>query len=866
MQSGLFSAVTSAFIIDIQSELSPDYEQMNNGLLEMLLNATTGNLSPNSAPSITRWPGPDPVIVQVQCIFYATLSATLLAAFLAMLGKQWLSRYKQNETRGSIADRSRLRERKLTGIETWKFHVVMEALPLILQFALLLFGFALSRYLWVVNRSVSSVAIGFTCLGLLFFILIVTASVFSFDCPFQTPFSLLVRFLIGLAAPHLRDLRKRLRSTPRLPPPGTQHSRFNALLPINTAHPGRELEASITALACIAPAAVQFHWSITPLFVQEQDLEGERFDARCVDRLFEMSTDVDAVASTMDFIPEIIWHSGIKKVPLRRIYDALMDCFYFSGSHPVVIPKSREIAYLSAKAFVHIQLQRRCITHYEEHKEDSWRALCLDHSPLSSMDYGSDSDLASALFMVDMTIGCGNGFSWNQSDMTLRHRAWISHVLLYHVWHEGRVSEVVVDFVETSLSLRLEELSDAVITDCCLIIGLMIGVPFHVNDITVKDKRLDPNSLRMLSIDSSQPSREMKSIVKNIFRTFTVIFSSKSMQMPSALRALRLATRLSTFTDSSYGLFKAIMASGSLTDQQWEASRMALQEAFIGDWDPSEIGEPKELLRFLDHHVYLQGIGESHGPSISAAAYALTENFRETLERDVDFDWTSPSFVRGIRSVMRPHNPVLDRRHTAELIALISGKWFNSPVPIMEPEDMSEFSEHVTKFMDEAIHKPITKRMGVTIIFGMLCSPEWRKHIKYRFWSVLAYCALVHELESVGWCLQNALELLEFTRGLADSEGLKWWCWTLWFYYDKLDTTTRDEVKKIAVDMLNKDGLSDLNFYLSLIKEEIGRVRQQVEKLPDADELGNRGRKLRSRLIALEGNYYQLAQITGRSQ
>jgi len=160
--------VTSAFIIDIQSELKPDYQQMNNVLLEMLLNATTGTLPAGPATLVPRWPGPDPVIVQIQCIFYATLSATLLVAFLAMLGKQWLNRYRQNETRGSTADKNKLRERKLTGIETWKFHVVVESLPLILQCAMVLLGFALSRYLWEVNHSVSSVVIGFTSFGFLF--------------------------------------------------------------------------------------------------------------------------------------------------------------------------------------------------------------------------------------------------------------------------------------------------------------------------------------------------------------------------------------------------------------------------------------------------------------------------------------------------------------------------------------------------------------------------------------------------------------------------------------------------------------------------------------------------------------------------
>ena len=174
----------------------------------MLLNATTGTLPPNSVASIPRWSGPDPVIVQVQCILYATLFATLLAAFLAMLGKQWLSRYKENETRGSTADRSRLRERKLAGIETWKFHFVMESLPLILQCALVLLGFALSRYLWEVNSLVSSVVIAFTSFGFVFYFFIVTVSVFSFNCPFQTPVSLFLRFVVKFVTPYLRNLRQ----------------------------------------------------------------------------------------------------------------------------------------------------------------------------------------------------------------------------------------------------------------------------------------------------------------------------------------------------------------------------------------------------------------------------------------------------------------------------------------------------------------------------------------------------------------------------------------------------------------------------------------------------------------------------------
>jgi len=480
--------VTSAFIIDVQSDLKPDYEEMNNTLLEMLLNATTGNTPAGSAVSLPRWSGPDPVIVQVQCILYATLAATLLASLLAMLGKQWLNRYRQSETRGSTADRSRVRERKLSGIEAWKFYLVMESLPLILQCALVLLGLALSRYLWEVNRSVSSVVIGFTSFGFLFYMLIAAASVVSFDCPFQTPVSLLIRFVIGLALPYWRNLRQAF--GPRQQPPqlGTLGGQYNLPLSINTVNRGHEPKTN-TTLTCIAPGAVQPPASITPLFVQGTGGEGDRLDARCISRMFVMSTDADVVTSIMDFIPEIIWHGGIKNVPLRRIYDILMDCFDLSGPNPVMIPRLRDMAYLSARAFAHIGLQRRCITKYEEHEQDSWKVLSANHPPLSLTDYSPDSDLETALFVVDMTLGYANGYPWVKTQMTPPHREWVSHVLLYRAWHEGQVSEVVMDFVEHSMSLQTS--SDILITDCLLVIGLMIGIPLHVSDITVRDKRLD---------------------------------------------------------------------------------------------------------------------------------------------------------------------------------------------------------------------------------------------------------------------------------------------------------------------------------------------------------------------------------------
>ena len=357
------------------------------------------------------------------------------------------------------------------------------------------------------------------------------------------------------------------------------------------------------------------------------------------------------------------------------------------------------------------------------------------------------------------------------------------------------------------------------------------------------------------------------------------IFSSKSIRRPSALRALRLVTRLATedACNASYELFKMVMAPDDLTEQHWEAARLAIRGAFEHiDVPAPMVEEPKEILRFLAYHLNPQGAGGDHGPSIGSALEAilirswdLTEPLPQGVEYVRKFNWASPSIGRGLRLALHPDNSYTLRGRIVSLIALISDQWFNSPAPIMEPEEMSEFSEHLAVFViDETVHATHVQRRGVTVLFEVLRSSEWRKHIVARFWSMFQYCARAYETrESVRWCLQNAIELLEFTRGLPDGEGLKWWNCALWFYYDKLFITVRDEVGGMARDMSSGDGLSDLNLYLNLMGQEVTRMRKEVDELIDYQDMSAEyGMRVRDRLVALEGNRHRLAQITGRRQ
>ena len=187
--------MTSAFIIEVDSQLKSDPGDETAALLRVLIYKIDNTTFGGDTPTLPQWDGPPHAIVQVQAILFASLAASLFSAFLAMLGKQWLNRYDSADMRGSAIERSQNRQRKLNGIVAWYFDYVMGSLPLMLQAALLLLGCALSLYLWGVNTTVASVILGVTSFGALSYLSIVVAAAASESCPYQTPGSNILRYL-----------------------------------------------------------------------------------------------------------------------------------------------------------------------------------------------------------------------------------------------------------------------------------------------------------------------------------------------------------------------------------------------------------------------------------------------------------------------------------------------------------------------------------------------------------------------------------------------------------------------------------------------------------------------------------------------
>ncbi|KAK7031918.1 hypothetical protein R3P38DRAFT_2522193, partial [Favolaschia claudopus] len=158
--AGLFSAVASAFIIQIQ----PEFQST-----------------------------PHPLTVVAQSLLYISLGSTLLAALLAVLGKQWLMYYSAAGERGTIEARGLERQRKLDGLQKWKFELIMQAFPLLLQFGLFLFAAALSVYLWRIHHILAGIVLGITAAGTIAYLALLASAMFFKDSPFQTPLAPFLR-------------------------------------------------------------------------------------------------------------------------------------------------------------------------------------------------------------------------------------------------------------------------------------------------------------------------------------------------------------------------------------------------------------------------------------------------------------------------------------------------------------------------------------------------------------------------------------------------------------------------------------------------------------------------------------------------
>ena len=458
--------------------------------MQILIHTMNNTLFPDADPSSTTWTGPPREILIVQSLLYATLAMSLLAAFLAMLGKQWVNRYLRNRG-GSAAHKSWDRQRKLDGHKKWHFYIAIECLPVMLQFALLLFGCALSLYLWTISRAVAWVVLSFTLAGATAYVFFTLAATTYYNCPYQTTPSIVIRILVGYLkhshSPFARSIRYRMGSLTWV------YSRPMRKLGRILKRLRSGVRRALQNFGCIANPPREMEQ--TPLTTVGQpwyfgetrvDWEACKADARCISWILDFTTDNDVIFYGARFAADTIWYPKIAGVLSPHV---LTNLFLECLSYGRVIPDKSEHASVIGMALASVLSIQLCM---EPDREDLQRLSRKIHHYANCV-----SDLKPTLLpgigilkIVSETPYDASFREWdNTSDnLPTTHKLCLSRVILQTVWRWRRIPGAPAVFDLEAIDLLCRGLmangnhSHPTLKIHCLLI-LAISLGHQVDDI-----------------------------------------------------------------------------------------------------------------------------------------------------------------------------------------------------------------------------------------------------------------------------------------------------------------------------------------------------------------------------------------------
>lgn len=362
----------------------------------------------------------------------------------------------------------------------------MESLPVMLQFSLLLFGVAVTVYLWDLDVSAAEVGMVVTCIGAAFYGFIATAATIWRDCPFQTPLSIVLPRVLPWAKEFIAIsriwLRRRaatlLPRIKRVKRRGWLMKPLERLLEGLTTTPnqtGGDLTNNNPNMALSNPALWRHH----PLFapVSKDTAASAGF------WMLENSTDFSASTAVAAVFSEFQWPSHQRsKTALVRFRDVYAECFR--------APEFKKATRLKA-------LQTAAAYYLFYHTQLVWSA-----SKSFQVEVGKiPSDLPPDLFLHKHTE------EWDGDDLfeyllhvqdrsePVTSARFLSYIAPY--WFCGD-SDSAIRFRPSRLQTLHEliqvlegsqALIPATLTDCVLCVGATMDFPLHPEDLIRIDKR-----------------------------------------------------------------------------------------------------------------------------------------------------------------------------------------------------------------------------------------------------------------------------------------------------------------------------------------------------------------------------------------
>ncbi|KAJ7909957.1 hypothetical protein B0H13DRAFT_2488991, partial [Mycena leptocephala] len=190
--AGLFSAILTAFLIEIRKGLQEDLQSTTNTLL-MVLIENQRNVTHSQIPSAhtfvptlsSRW---------VNGLWFSSLMFSLISALAASLAKGWVTQFSSTVS-GSSWGNAKLHCSQCLGLKRWHLRVIVQGLPILIHIAFFLFSIGLVILLFGDDRAIGIAICVLTVLIGLLYILSSIHPAYYPESPFRTPVSATIQHL-----------------------------------------------------------------------------------------------------------------------------------------------------------------------------------------------------------------------------------------------------------------------------------------------------------------------------------------------------------------------------------------------------------------------------------------------------------------------------------------------------------------------------------------------------------------------------------------------------------------------------------------------------------------------------------------------
>ena len=372
----------------------------------------------------------------------------------------------------------------------------MELLPVMLQLALLLFGVALTVYLWDLDVSAAGVVLVVTSFGLIFYACITVIATKHSDCPFQTPLSVLLPKVLpwakeftALARVWLRRRAIRAAATFQSPPlkanflkSTTEHVFRIFTGTANTqSHTGEDTLNDDYPMTLSNPAL----WRNDPLFDSPVP---EDIGASAGFWLLENSTDFSAASAVAAVFSDLQWPSHHRSTTaLVRLRDTYVECF-----RAPEFKKSTSLKALQSATAYYVLYHAQLIWSASNSLEAEAGKIPPDLPPDLFLHLPSDEWKGDDVFEYLLHMNINDRSEPGTSARFLSYIApfWFCGDSDFAIRTRPTRLQTLYELIKTLEESRA--LNPVTLTDCVLCAGATMDFPLHPDDLIRVDKRYIP--------------------------------------------------------------------------------------------------------------------------------------------------------------------------------------------------------------------------------------------------------------------------------------------------------------------------------------------------------------------------------------